>query len=382
MRNKIKCTIACLALLGITTGYAQIRIEREGQTIEENEKLSKATDQSLKKFDYKVSRIAVDIQNATVKEKEQLRIRVDSINNLIEANSMTEAEGQVLKAKFAQEASIRIENEATRMQDSLTQAIQNQVNYAMRSGEYLKVADTTKRVATILIGKSFDSQGKEVKLSSEKRTSLRFGLIYGISNVATEGAFANSEMRYIPSNFVQGGIFLKTRLMKNDNAWYLRYGIGWQLSNLKPTGHRYFTVENDETILVHHEKNLTKSRLSVRSIQFPAFLEFDLSKPKVDEKTGKKYFISEDSWRFGIGGFINLVANDSRGNQIYRYNEDGVAYRVDEKGDLGFNKVRYGMGAFVAYGSWGIHFQYEVTPLFKNNSVKQNMWSLGIRTDI
>ncbi|WHT37722.1 hypothetical protein QNH98_11130 [Myroides sp. mNGS23_01] len=256
MKNKIKYGVALFLFLGLTTSYAQVRIVREGQNLEEEEKISKKTDQSLKTFDYKVSQIAVNIQNATVKEKEHLRIRVDSINNLIDTKAMTEEVGQEFKSKFAKEASDRIEKEVVRMQDSLTNVVQSQVNYAMKNGEFLKVADTTKRMATIMIGKPQKEYRDRLgeKYWGEKRTTFRMSLVYGISNLATEGAFANSDIRYMPSNLFQGGFYLKTRLVKDKSLLYLRYGIVGSFNNLKSTGHRYFTVQDGETILVNHEK--------------------------------------------------------------------------------------------------------------------------------
>ncbi|WP_413513020.1 hypothetical protein [Myroides odoratus] len=383
MKNKIKYIGLCFSLLCVGHTYAQITVIRESEKIEEKDQVSKKAEASLKNFDYKVSQISVEIQNTTVKEKEQLRIKVDSINNLVDTHVMLEEVGQKWKSQYAKETSQRIEKEVARMQDSLTNAVQSRVNYAMRYGEYLKVADTTKRIASILIGKPQEYYKEEDKTyTSEKRTTFRLGIVYGMSNLATEGAFANSDIRYIPSNFFQGGFYLKTRLLKNNSLLYLRYGIVGESNNLKSSGHRYFEVQKGETVLVEHEKNLRKSRLAIASFQIPVYLEFDFTKPKIDEKTGKKYFRSEDSWRAGIGGYVNISNNKSKGHQVYRYREDGVQYRVDEKGDLGINKTRFGVGTFIGYGSWALQFQYELTPFFKNNSVKQNMWSLGIRADI
>jgi len=382
MKNKIRAIVLCYGFFVLTISQAQVKGKEQDPKAMENEALPALTDRSLKDFDFKISQIAVEIQNTTVREKEQLRVRVDSINNLVDLDLMTEEEGQKLKSIYAKEASEKIERTAVQMQDSLTLTVQNQVDYAMKSGEYLKIADTRQRGTDILIERPFNYEKKGEKMTSEKRTTFRLSLAYGISNLETEGAFANSEIRYIPSNLIQGGFYLKTRLEKNKSFLYLRYGIGWTYSNLKSTGHRYFTVENGETILVEHEKNLRKARLTVGSIQVPIYLEFDWSKPVIDEKTGKKYFRSEESWRGGIGAFVNVDDKNSKGHQVYRYREDGVEYRVDEKGNLGINRVRYGVGAYFGYRAWSLQFQYELTPLFKHNSIKQNIWSCAIRMDI
>lgn len=380
MKNKIKYSIVLWAILGVTVSYGQIRIEREGEHLEEKEKISKATDQSLKAFDYKVSQIAVDIQNTTVREKEHLRIRVDSINNLIETNVLTEERGQTLKSKFAKEASDRIEKEVVRMQDSLTNVVQSRVNYAMKNGEFLKVADTTKRAATIMIGGTYDShQKKGEHILGERRSNLRVQLMYGISNLATDGAFANSEIRYIPSNFVQFGLHVKTRLLKHSNLLYLRYGIAWEYSNLKPSGHRLFEVQNGQTVLADYDERFTKSRLALGSFQIPIYLEFDFTPKKIDSKTGRAYFLSERSLRLGFGGYVNF--GNSSGKQVYRYKDQGT-YRVKQRTDLDIDKTRFGVGGYIGYRSWAVQFQYELTPLFKHNTIEQKVWSLGLRVDI
>ena len=380
MKNKIKHRVALLLFLSLTTTYAQIRIEREGQNLEEKEIISKKTDQTLKAFDYKVSQIAVDIQNATVKEKEQLRIQVDSINNLMDTNGMTEERGQELKTKFAKEASDRIEKEVARMQDSLTLAVQSQVNYAMKNGELLKVADTTKRMATVMIGGTYDShQKKGQRILGERRSNLRLQLMYGISNLETDGAFANSAIRYVPSNFIQFGFHVKTRVLKNNNLLHLRYGIAWEYSNLKPSEHRLFEVQEGQTVLADYDERFTKSRLALGSFQIPIYLEFDFTPKKIDSKTGKAYFISERSWRLGVGGYVNF--GNSSGKQVYRYKDHGT-YRVKQRTDLGIDKTRFGVGSYVGYRAWALQFQYELTPLFKNNSIEQHVWSLGLRVDI
>ena len=381
MRNRISYSILGGLLLFITQSYAQITITREGHELDEKEKISKKTDQSLKTFDYKVSQIAVDIQNATVKEKEHLRIRVDSINNLIDTNAMTEERGQEFKSKFAKEASDRIEKEVVRMQDSLTNVVQSQVNYAMKNGEFLKVADTTKRTATIMIGKPQKEYRDRLgeKYWSEKRTTLRLAVLYGISNLETKGAFANSDIRYIPSNFIQFGLHAKTRVLKNSNLLYLRYGIAWEYNNLKPSEHRLFEVQEGQTVLAEYDERFTKSRLALGSFQIPIYLEFDFTPKKIDSKTGRAYFISERTWRLGLGGYVNF--GNSSGKQIYRYKDQG-SYRVKQRTDLGIDKTRFGVGSYVGYRSWALQFQYELTPLFKHNALEQHVWSLGLRVDI
>lgn len=380
MKNKI-IPIVIVALLGCVMPIsAQVLIEKSPKEISEKEKVSKNTEKSFKEFDYKVSEIAVEIQNITVKEKQNLRVKVDSLNNLIDQQVISEEKATDYKNKFAKEASANIEVKVAKLQDSLTNIIQDRVNFAMKNGEYLTMADTTK-LTSIQIGKNFsDKKDANSKYLGERRNAFKLYVTYGITNLATEGAFANSDIRYLPSNHTQFGFVIKTRLLKNSNLLYLRYGIGWEYNSLKPTEQRYFEVVDGQTILSEYDERFTKSRLAANSFQIPVYLEFDFGKKRTDAKTGRDYFISESTWRMGIGGYVNFA--DSRGKQIYHYKDDEAKYRTEKYSNLGVEKTRYGLGAYIGYDVFALQFQYELTPLFKNNAVKQNVWSLGLRVDL
>lgn len=362
MKKKSKCIVIALLLSGMVA---------KGQEGE---------------FNKSIRRLTVQIQNEAVLEKEALKVKVDSINVLVDNRKLTENEAERLKNQFSQESSNRLELRINQLNDSLAAVVQSSVNHALESGDLLEFNEAegeTEREHVLLAEGADDNQQKGGnRLVGERRTTFRLGLVYGMSNVATEGAFANSDIRYIPSNFAQSGFYLKTRVFKNRNWLYLRYGVAAEHSSLKPTMHRYFRLENGETVLAEHEKDLGKSRLQVLSTHIPLYVEFDFTPKKVDEKTGKTYFRSEGSWRVGIGGYVNLLNKNSKGHQIYHYTEEGVKYRIERKEDLGINKTRYGLGAYIGYRSWSIFAQYELTPLFKNNTIKQNMWSLGLRLDL
>lgn len=380
MRNSIKCIVG-LALLGwAMPASAQIVVEKVEKEISEKDKVSPKTEQSLKNFDYKVSEVAVGIQNITVKEKQDLRIKVDSVNNLFEQSVITEDLANELKNKYAKETANAIEVQVAKWQDSLTTLVQGRVNFAMKNSEYLKLADTTK-LTSIQIGKNFNKDKEDEKGNiGERRHALRSFISYGIGNMATEGAFANSEMRYMPSNYWSFGFVLKSRLLKNNNLLYLKYGAGLEFISQKPTGSRIFEVQNGQTVLADSDSRFYKSRLALNSVQIPVYLEFDFGAKRMNEKTGRPYFLSETTWRMGVGGFVNFA--DSRGKQVYHYKDDEAKYRVEKYSNLGVEKTRYGLGAYVGYKIYALQFQYELTPLFKNNDVKQNVWSLALRIDL
>lgn len=359
MKNKIGYIVVCFLLFGIGV-KAQVG-----------------------EFNKSVNRIAIEIQNETIKEKLALKAKVDSLYILVDNQKLSEEDGQDLKTKLAEESTLRLERKINQLNDSLSSLVQNNVEHAVKKGVLIEELDTVSTDSyNAIVGKdAFYNQNKDGKrILGEKRNTFRMNFTYGMSNLATNGTLANSDIRYIPSNFIQAGINVKTRLLKNNNLLYLRYGFNREYNSLKPTEQRYFKVEGGETNIVEHEKNLTKSRMFIRSFQIPLYLEFDFTPKQIDEKTGRTYFRSEESWRLGIGGYVNFAMD--KGKQVYHYSENGSKYRVEKRENLGLNKTRYGLGAYVGYGTFSLFAQYELTPLFKNNSMKQNMVSLGIRMDL
>ncbi|WP_240180856.1 hypothetical protein [Myroides odoratimimus] len=334
----------------------------------------------VKKFNREVNSIAVKIQNTTVSEKEDLKIKVDSLNVLVEKKKLTEEEAQELKSKLALESSARLENTINNLNDSLYNTVQSHVQYSIKSGQFYEGVDGDQSGSAIVIGrKNYIQRGNRIVGDRRNRFQIQFA--YGMSNLATEGAFANSDILYVSSNFIQWGFNINRRLLKESNLLHLRYGVLLEYNNLKPTEHRYFEKQADgQVAIVEHDKDLRKNRLAIRSVQIPVYLEFDFSKPKVNEKTGRTYFRSQETWRVGIGGFVNLNRKDTY--QVYRYTDEGHEFRTKEKTDLDINKVRYGVGAYVGNGDWSLFAQYELTPMFKHNDIKQNMWSFGVRVDL
>lgn len=336
----------------------------------------------VNKFNREVKNIAVQVQNNTIKEKESLKVSVDSLNVLVESKKLTEEVAQELKNKLAAESSTRLEERINNLNDSLSQSVHNHVQYSIKSGELYETPDESEYGSAIIIGrKNYIQRGPRTKIKGDRRNQFQLQFTYGMSNLATEGAFANSEISYIPSSYIQWGFNINRRLLKESNLLHLRYGLLLEYNNLKPSEHRYFEQQtNGQVDIVEHDKDLRKNRLAIRSLQIPVYLEFDLSKPIVNEKTGRTYFKSQQTWRFGVGGFVNFNRKDTY--QVYRYTDNGHEFRTKEKTALDINKVRYGVGAYIGNGDWSLLAQYELTPMFKHNEVKQNMWSLGLRLDL
>jgi hypothetical protein len=147
-------------------------------------------------------------------------------------------------------------------------------------------------------------------------------------------------------------------------------------NNLRPTDNRVFVANGDQTDLQTFGNNLKDSRLRNVFVTVPLHLEFDFTKAK--EKDGKKIFRTHQSVRFGIGGYAGLRV---KSKQKLCYELDGNDISVKEKGDFNVNDFIYGVSTYIGYGETSLYLKYDLNPMFKDNAIKQNNISLGVRFD-
>ena len=110
----------------------------------------------------------------------------------------------------------------------------------------------------------------------------------------------------------------------------------------------------------------------------PVHLEFDFTKSKTNAE-GKTIFKTHESVRFGIGGYLGIRV---KSKQILEYDENGHDITVKEKGGFNTNDFIYGVSTYLGYGATSLYLKYDLNPLFKENAVKQNNISLGVRFDL
>jgi hypothetical protein len=111
-------------------------------------------------------------------------------------------------------------------------------------------------------------------------------------------------------------------------------------------------------------------------ITTPLHLEFDFTKAK--DKDGKKIFRTHESVRFGIGGYAGVRV---KSKQILKYEDGGRDVTQKTKGNFNANDFIYGVSTYLGYGATSLYMKYDLSPLFKDNAIKQNNISLGVRFD-
>jgi len=327
-------------------------------------------------FESKAKAIAEKITSITVEEKATLKTEVGEINLQLEKGTITKGQAEERKKKLAEARATIIENRIAVAQMELKDLVQKQVdgkiveNDTLIHGRYslefpsLKVKDKTKDQCQL----------------SENRTTTQLVLATGFNNLVTNGAVANSDFKYNrSSSFFEWGISFNTRIFKTNNIYHFKYGLTGVYNLLTPTDNRYFVDTNGQTTLATYPTELRQRDTYFKNVfvTVPLFLEFDFSKKQFD-KNNNRIFKIEQGFRFGVGGFVGYNTNSK---QFLSYEENGYRINERQKGNWNVPDWNYGLSAYVGWRATSLYLKYDLNPMFKNNVVKQNNISLGIRFD-
>jgi hypothetical protein len=329
-------------------------------------------------FESKARVIAEKIENITKEEKAALKAEIESVNKELEIGTITKEQADEKKMKLAETRSKNIETRVGQTQEELKDLVKQKVDGKIkdngyRRGKFAIIFESPSEEAKDVNRKRWDSIANN---HSERRTTSQFVFAAGVNNLVTNGSANNSDYRYWGSHFYEWGLTYNTRLFKNDNLLHLKYGFSVMYNNLRPTDNRLFVVNGNQTNLETSAVNLKDSRFRNVYLTVPLHLEFDFTKTK--EKDSKKIFRTHKSVRLGIGGYAGLRV---KSKQKLCYEIDGNEFSTKEKGDFNVNDFIYGVSTYIGYKETSLYLKYDLNPMFKNNAVKQNNISLGIRFD-
>lgn len=318
-------------------------------------------------FEFRVKLIANKIEAITKEEKAALKAEIESVNKELEAGTITKEQADEKKLQFAEIRSKNIETRVGQAQEELKELVNQKVDG--------KIKDNREHFGIHF--KWVNKNDSIRKSRGERRTTSQFVFAAGVNNLVTDKAVAHSDYRYWGSHFYEWGFTSNTRLFKNDNLLHLKYGMSVMYNNLRPTDNRLFVVNGNQTNLETSAVNLKDSRFRNVYVTVPLHLEFDFTKSK--DKDGKKIFRTHESVRFGIGGYAGVRV---KSKQKTKYELNGNDFSIKEKGDFNANDFIYGVSTYIGYKETSIYLKYDLNPLFKDNAIKQNNISLGVRFDL
>jgi hypothetical protein len=148
-------------------------------------------------------------------------------------------------------------------------------------------------------------------------------------------------------------------------------------NNLRPTDNRNFVVNGNQTNLVVNPVDLKDSRFRNVHLVAPVHLEFDFSGKKMKED--KPFFKTHQSFRLGVGGYAGI---NLKSKQIIKYDDNDLKATEKTRGDFNTTNFIYGLSSYIGYKETSLYLKYDLNPLFKDNAVKQNNVSLGLRFDL
>ncbi len=316
-------------------------------------------------FEERAKAIAEKIENISKEEKALLKSNVEEVNVQLEKGEITKEVADKKKIDLATATAANIEKRVGDEQAKLNVLVQDKVNGKVKEDVYV-YGFKFKRTINDSIKRN----------RGERRTTSQFVFAAGVNNVVTGGSTANSDFRYWGSHFYEWGFTANYRLLKDDGLLHLKYGFSVMYNNLRPTNNRVFEVNDNKTNLTVNPTPMTDSRLKNVYLVLPLHLEFDFS----DKKTynGKSYFASHRGFRMGVGGYagINLKTKRYIETDINGYETESVT-----EGDFNTSNFIYGLSGYIGYSQTSLYLKYDMNPLFRNNEIKQNNISLGIRFD-
>ncbi|EKT4548597.1 hypothetical protein JE952_000197 [Flavobacterium psychrophilum] len=331
--------------------------------------------QAQESFEARAKAIATNIEKITKEEKEALKKQVEEVNVALGKNSITQQQADEKKMQLATTSANNIESRIAVEESKLSELVKEKVEGNVGN------VDTTRVFGRVLSISILDKEKKKKykNESSEKRTTSQIVIATGFNNLVTNGRIANSDFGYLRSEFLEWGYTHNTRLLESNNLLHLKYGFSFMYNTLTPTNNRSFEVNGDQTNLVTNQFKLRKNDSYFKNvfITIPLHLEFDFSKNKI--VNDKVFFRSHRGFRLGIGGFVGYNTN---AKQFLSYDLDGHHVNVKQKGNWNTNDWNYGLSSYIGYGQISLYAKYDLNPMFKNNPVKQNNISLGIRLDL
>ncbi|MDD5149599.1 MAG: hypothetical protein PHC28_03850 [Flavobacterium sp.] len=330
-------------------------------------------EQAKQTFEARTKNIAEKIEKITKEEKEALKIEVEQVNVELENKTITQEEADAKKKKLAQIRALIIESKVDKVYEELKVLVQDKAeNKNLAVSVY---NDTTKKY-TFSIPAFKVKDIHQYQKHGEKRNVSQFVFATGLNNLVTKGSVENSDYRFIGSHFYEWGFTFNNRIFKNDNLLHLKYGFSVMYNNLRPTNNHSFVVAGNQTVLQTNPKQLDDSRFRNVYLVAPVHLEFDFTKKEI--KDGKPYFRTHKNVRLGIGGYAGI---NLKSKQLVKYEVDDHTVTERTKGDFNTNNFIYGLSSYIGYKETSLYIKYDLNPLFKDNIVKQNNVSLGIRFD-
>ncbi|NAS29457.1 hypothetical protein GTQ40_00590 [Flavobacteriaceae bacterium R38] len=363
MKNFILYIATAMVVFGTHTLNAQ--------TVE-NVSFNKKSNQ-LKKLEKEKEKIIREEKNA-------LKKTVIEIEKQLKAKEINSEKAQELKEEAAVRHALNIENRIAIIDNRIALLERNGINDSkLDSVEYVDVGlGSALKDGGRFLGIKFNKNDRKREFKYDRRTTSDLVLAVGFNNAIQDGVSLNdSDYRFAGSRFFEIGVAWRTRVFQNTNFLRFRYGLSFQINNLKPTGNRIFVDENGQTTLQEFEFDLDKSKIRNTNLVVPVHFEFGPSR----KREGESYvrYSTHKKLKIGVGGYGGFNIGT---RQKLKFVNNGERVKEKIRGDFNVNDLVYGLSGYIGWGSTGLYVKYDLNPIFNDDQPEQRNISLGLRFDL
>ena len=308
-----------------------------------------------------------------IKEKDALKLEIEAINEQLESNTITASEAEKMKMQAAEKRALNIKNKVA--------IIENQIAIIERDDNWEENNVSENRIA-ILVGSGekelLGIKGNRTPPKYDIKTTNQLFIAAGFNNAIIEGqSFNQTPYENLGSGFMEIGWNWQTRLAKESNWARIKYGFAFQWNKLNLKENLYFEQDGNITTAETFPVNLDKSEFRITNLVLPVYFEFGPYKKIEKNKTVR--YQTWDKFKFGVGGYGGVRIGTQ---QKLKYEEDGDRVKQKIRRNYNASNFVYGVGAYVGIGDISLYAKYDLSPIFKDQAVKQNNISLGLRFDI
>src|SRR5690606_28659618 len=224
---------------------------------------------------------------------------------------------------------------------------------------------------------SDSAMGAQMDPVAKYATEVTPYIMLGAGNVATNGAVDNPEFGHLRSTPVECGVAFGKPFSTTNHTGADRYGLRFKYNGLATTQNQEFDLAGNQTVTVTSVKEMRKNYAYLRNtyITIPISLDFTTTSKTYNE--ANRRFTTKEGYNFGIGGYVGYNINSK---QFIRYeNADGYKVYEQQKGNWNVNDFQYGLTAYAGKDHFKVVLKYDLSPVFSNNVVDQNYWSIGLQ---
>ncbi len=315
-------------------------------------------------------------EKISTEERDYLKSEVENIMLRLKNGEITEEKADLLKKEAAKKRALNIENRTAIINNKIALLERNEDGYYDNDGETSIAGFSIGGNSGTVIG--VKTKGNNKPRRYDRRTYSELVIAVGFNNAIIEGEkIDDSPYKFGSSRFFELGWAWKTRVFKNTNFMRLKYGFSLQFNGLKPTDNKYFVDYGDETSLEVFPYDLKKSKLTITNLVVPIHFEFGPSNKNVKDNYFR--YDTYNQFKFGIGGYAGFNIGT---RQKLKYSVDGDKVKDKLKQDYNASNLVYGLSSYVAFRNVAVYAKYDLSPIFKDQVIKQNNVSLGVRFDM